>query len=426
MQSEFEALLARHRVVIERYVHYRMANTFDAEDVLQETYMAAFSQFGGLRDKSAFKPWILAIARNQCNYRYRQIYREAAVSLEAVAETPEAEEPSYDEVVTNVLKRLPVEAAKLLALVMDGYRYAEIARMLKIPVGTVKSRVHHAKAQFRALCPSDVRSDYERRRKKMKENQFLHGFPREIPAITIRKKNIPFPTVRCEEECFIIPRVGNRNSEGTYRFGALALVSTCHVPKEALIHEVRGVKICRDTYNIRAGRLYKNENVWYSQLTEEYIRNLATVRFDEEEDGEYPTVINTFLEESYDVITNGNDRVHGRPIEIAENPIAEEDGKLSDAVYHVRYTMGVHEITIGKRGFTAIKTLTAHRDYLEETYIDLDGRMLLMRWYESDSSIDKNGIYPEQTKEKIKQNPALSVNGVPFFFVEDRISEYAL
>ena len=66
-EVSFEALLKKHRVVVERYINFRLPSTFDADDVIQETYYAAYIGFEKLRNKELFKPWILSIARNQCN-----------------------------------------------------------------------------------------------------------------------------------------------------------------------------------------------------------------------------------------------------------------------------------------------------------------------------------------------------------------------
>ena len=327
--------------------------------------------------------------------------------------------------VEDALHRLPKAYAAILRLVAEGYPQEVVARKLNVPVGTVKSRLHEARRLFRAAYYPDTLLQ-KKGIHDMKAIDYLHGFPMELPALIITKKEMPFPTVRCEEDGFIIPRLGSRNAEGTYRLGKLALVSNCYVPKRAMIHEVEGVKICRDTYNLRAKHLYKNEAVWFAQLTDEYLRNLASLRFDEEEDTDYPTSINTFLEESYDVCVNGNDRIHGLPVTIVENPVAEtENGLFMEA--NVRYTMGVHEVTIGKRTFTAIKVICVNNHGLTatETYIDLNGRILLMNWYESDASL-AGGLYSEDTLAGIRQNPTLTVSGMIYHLVEHRISEYAL
>ena len=68
----FEALLAQEQVSIERFVRFRIDSLADAEDILQETYLAAYQKFSQLRNPDAFKAWVLSIARNKCTDYFRQ------------------------------------------------------------------------------------------------------------------------------------------------------------------------------------------------------------------------------------------------------------------------------------------------------------------------------------------------------------------
>ena len=69
--DEFEKLLADVSNSVERFVRYRLPSQTDADDVLQEVYLSAYRSFSGLKNKAAFKPWIISIARNKCNDYFR-------------------------------------------------------------------------------------------------------------------------------------------------------------------------------------------------------------------------------------------------------------------------------------------------------------------------------------------------------------------
>ena len=58
-EFSFEMLLHKHRIIVERYINFRLPNSFDADDVIQETYYAAYVGYEKLRNKELFKPWIL-------------------------------------------------------------------------------------------------------------------------------------------------------------------------------------------------------------------------------------------------------------------------------------------------------------------------------------------------------------------------------
>ena len=135
----------------------------------------------------------------------------------------------------------------------------------------------------------------------------------------------------------------------------------------------------------------------------------------------------TFLEEDYDVIVNGNDRVHGRPLLIKENPPKIVDDKIYIDEYNIRYTMGTFDLTIGKRTFETIKFIRVqNNNNITENYVDANGRLVFMRWYESVDCIRQTEWYTDDFKQHIANNPKLIVNDIEYRLVEDRISEYAL
>ena len=430
----FDSLLDRYSVVVERYINFRLLSRFEADDVIQETYYAAYLGYDKLKNKGLFKPWILSIAKNQCNIWLRKKYHSDVISIEEIADIIE-EIPDLntremeDDEVLEIIKLLPKESAELLTLTMKGYKQSEIAEKLSIPLGTVKSRLHYAKKQFRSMCTSEQITIFEKGRKNMTKKDFTCGFPATMPTIVIKESASPFVEIKCADEAFIIPEIGNKNSEATYRYKdkRLALVSTCYVPKAAVIHGVVGVQVCRDTYNVRAGKLYKNEKIWFSQLTDDYIRDLGTINGACEEDNDIPTTLSTFLEENYDVICNGNDRVHGRPLLIKENPLKIVDDKMYVDGYNIRYTMGMFDLTIGERIFDTVKYINLQNDTtVSECYVDTNGRLIYMRWYESVDYIKDVEWYGEELKQSAMNNPMLIVNDAEYRLVEERISEYAL
>ena len=83
---EFEELLQAELPALERFVKFRIGSARDAEDVLQETCLAAWRNYGSLRDQSSFKPWLLGIARNKCKDYFREQARRMDLPLEELSE----------------------------------------------------------------------------------------------------------------------------------------------------------------------------------------------------------------------------------------------------------------------------------------------------------------------------------------------------
>lgn len=418
---EFEELLKKHAVILERFIRYRMPDDPDADDVLQNTMLAALTHYGDLRDKSLFKRWILKIAENEWRMHLRK--KREYLPLD------DAEIPVQDEIpvtgdVEPVLAAMPKEYAALLRwFYLDGWDQRDIGRHLGIPVGTVKSRLYKAKALFRELCPPEIRRTYA---KGDAEMNYTKNFPEFMPGLVLERLDVPFFEVRAEEESFAIARVGFKLSEATYRYPdkKLALVSTCTAEREARIHGAEGVQIVRDTYNCGAKKLYRNESIWFTQLTEHYRRDLGCLRLGEDE---YPTEIFTFLEEDYDIAVNGEDRVNGTPILIRERPADVTETAVTIPEDRRRYTDGVWKITLGDRAFECIKVVWVYADvYFTETFYDRAGRMVLLRWYETMHSMEGCDNYPPTRIEKMKKNRKITVNGTEFTHVEDRFSEYVM
>lgn len=430
--KEFESLLSSVRVIVERYIHYRIQRSHDAEDVIQETYLGAYKGFETLKDKALFKPWILSIAKNQCNIWYRNHMRREDISLDTLGDSLEDGAIVYDEntqIVSDILKQIPEDASRLLLqYYIGGESQAMLAHKMNVPIGTVKSRLFYAKKYFKEKCPPEILSVYERGT-NMKKDDMILNFPKEMPSLTIKKANFPFFEVKFEEDNFITPRVGNKNAEGTYRYPdkKLALVSTVYVPKKATIHGVKGVQVCRDTYNVNRGKLYKNECIWFAQLTNEYLRTLATLRYtDDKEDADIPTEIRTFLEEDFDILTNGNDRIHGMPLLITENPAEVDENGIYLAQKGIRYTTGTYELTLGNRTFETVSFVLLQNGIFTEHFVDRNGRLILMRWYQAKTEAEIDEWYTREYVERIQNNPTLIVNGKEYLLIEDRISEYAL
>ncbi len=419
---EFEDLLEQYAVILERFIRYRMPDDPDADDVLQNTILSAMTHFDTLRDRAMFRPWILKIAENE----YRMHLRKKREHLPL----DEAEVPVTDEIpltgdVEPVLAAMPQEYAVLLRwFYLDGWDQRDIGRRLGIPTGTVKSRLHKARAIFRDLCPPEIRRTYQ---KGDAEMNYTKNFPEFMPNLSVERMDVPFFEVRAEEESFAVARVGFMLSEATYRYPdrKLALVSTCRAERKARIHGAEGVQIVRDTYNCGAKKLYKNEAIWFTQLTEQYRRDLGCLRLGEDE---YPTEIFTFLEEDYDIAVNGEDRVNGTPLVIAERPAAVgADGSLSIPQDRLRYTDGVWKTVIGDRAFECIKVVWVYADvYFTETYYDRAGRIVLLRWYETLRSMEGCDNYPPARIDRMKKNRKIIVNGMEFIHVEDRFSEYVM
>jgi RNA polymerase sigma-70 factor, ECF subfamily len=124
----------------------------DAEDVAQEALAKAFQSQATLRDPDRFRPWLVRITwRRAVDRRRSEVRRErrehAVVSLPATATVEDlALSREMEERIWAEVDRLPEKLRMVVVLAaIEGHDTAEVSRLLEGPVGTVKSRLFHAR-----------------------------------------------------------------------------------------------------------------------------------------------------------------------------------------------------------------------------------------------------------------------------------------
>ena len=125
---------------------YRVARTMrpceaDCEDAVQEALLRAWTRLDTLREEAYFETWLMRIIINQCRTFYRRRPR-AEVELTEDISGPE----SGDSSLLEALMKLPEKPRVALELhYIEGYDVKECARMLGVPEGTVKWRLHQGR-----------------------------------------------------------------------------------------------------------------------------------------------------------------------------------------------------------------------------------------------------------------------------------------
>jgi RNA polymerase sigma factor (sigma-70 family) len=141
------------------YLLHLMGDAGRAEDVLQETLVAVWKSAGSFAGRSSARTWLIGIARRQAHnaLRRRSLPRaDIAAAANVPGTLPQPEEhviaAAVREDVATAVARLPMERREILLLAFaHDLSYQEIADVLGIPLGTVKSRLNHAKRSLREL-----------------------------------------------------------------------------------------------------------------------------------------------------------------------------------------------------------------------------------------------------------------------------------
>lgn len=155
--------LERHRGAVARYICYLIRDASEAEDLAQEAFIRAYKQRDTLRDPAALESWLYQIATHVSIDRMRQRVKVAERQVdEPVEELPIADPAQRSPlsviqqeqmsacVQRYVAKLSDAYKAVLLLCDADGLSPKEAAQLLRLPLTTVKMRLHRARRQMQA------------------------------------------------------------------------------------------------------------------------------------------------------------------------------------------------------------------------------------------------------------------------------------
>ena len=165
-RGDAEAFDALARMVGDRCmaIAYRILRDADlAEDAVQAALITAWRELRTLRDPDRFEPWLHRILTNEC---YAEARRRRRWSADRPARAVDGPREPADILTVNdrdqlerAFRRLTLEQRAVLVFHHYlGLPLSEVADRLGIPVGTAKSRLHHATAALRASLEADART----------------------------------------------------------------------------------------------------------------------------------------------------------------------------------------------------------------------------------------------------------------------------
>jgi len=157
-RSAFGVLVERYAGVARRVARAVLGNPEDADDAAQDAMLSALVKLDQYDPRRPFGPWLLRIVANAATDRRRRrtVRRveplDAALTAGGPRPDTTAERRALGDRLRQALAELP-ERRRVAVVLFDveGYSHAEIAAVLGIPEGTVRSEVFHARRRLRAL-----------------------------------------------------------------------------------------------------------------------------------------------------------------------------------------------------------------------------------------------------------------------------------
>ncbi len=165
--SNFQDRLVGEQSNLMNFAYKLTSDHSAACDLVQETTLKALDNEEKYADNINFKGWIFTIMRNIFINNYRRTARQNTLvdttdnlyhinsTVETASDTPDGAYTVTE--ISDIIRRIPENFSRPFQLHVAGYKYEEIADMLSLPLGTVKSRIFTTRRQLR-----DLLSDYAR------------------------------------------------------------------------------------------------------------------------------------------------------------------------------------------------------------------------------------------------------------------------
>lgn len=160
-KEAYGELVDRYYKGLHNHLYQMLKDSDEAEDMAQEAFIKAFRSLKGYDSKYAFSTWLYRIATNEA---LKHLRRKRHVSLDSIPELPDNYDPgaalrleAREEEVRLAISRIPLKYQTVISLhYWNSMKYEEIAVVMEVPVGTIKTWLHRAKTTVKEELEKDL------------------------------------------------------------------------------------------------------------------------------------------------------------------------------------------------------------------------------------------------------------------------------
>lgn len=152
----FDQLYEEYHLQLYRTAYLILGNAHDAEDVLQETFVSAYTNIGQLKDEKKLKPWLYSILKHQAYEKGKKRNREwpdenvlVKIDISHGGDDSEDQFALQDEIQRSLMKLKPGLREVLILFYYNELTIKEIAQVCGIFQGTVKSRLYRGRRELK-------------------------------------------------------------------------------------------------------------------------------------------------------------------------------------------------------------------------------------------------------------------------------------
>src|SRR5690606_25081638 len=152
---KFETLITDHAASLKMYALHFTHDEQDADDLVQDTVLKAITYRDKFQEGTNIKGWLYTIMKNTFINNYRRVLKTSGVITQSEEITPSnlvfsatenrGEKQFIMDDIQEAMGKLSEEYYVPFTMYFEGYKYQEIATHLRIPIGTIKTRIHVAR-----------------------------------------------------------------------------------------------------------------------------------------------------------------------------------------------------------------------------------------------------------------------------------------
>lgn len=159
---DFAALYSEYVDAVYGYLAFRLRDKEVVEDLVQETFLAAHQRLDRLQEVASPKAWLLAVAHNKLVDYLRRQQEHLPLQEENLAAAA-GTAPSRLFIQEALAQLAELERTIVYGLYVEGLTHRELAEMLGLPEGTVKSKAHYARKRLYYWLQEGSSHDLQRR-----------------------------------------------------------------------------------------------------------------------------------------------------------------------------------------------------------------------------------------------------------------------
>jgi RNA polymerase sigma-70 factor, ECF subfamily len=154
----YSEIVNRYENKLMRYANYLIYNQAKTADIVQESFIKAYVNLNGFNTKKKFSSWIYRIVHNEAMNAIKKYHKESPISEDMDWSSDTNLEEEFDkkqiqEMAQKCLNEMPIKYSEPLELFfIEDYSYEDISDILRLPMGTVATRISRAKALMKNIC----------------------------------------------------------------------------------------------------------------------------------------------------------------------------------------------------------------------------------------------------------------------------------